>query len=193
MAERNKKPESRDWPLATAVPTPRGAFSWTTESANGSIFKPKLPDQNFSGGRWRGLARGVPLGPGGDTRVPGPHFPCGRGRLDMKATAPQIVDVDTKPPASRQLKTLRAIPEGRRPVVRSSRSCGTSGKKDRGVLSLCCPERVRLRNSARARRPSCWSYWRNIGSPSRTRTCDHSINSRMLYQLSYRGSAWGAI
>ena len=25
------------------------------------------------------------------------------------------------------------------------------------------------------------------GSPSRTRTCDHSINSRMLYQLSYRG------
>ena len=29
------------------------------------------------------------------------------------------------------------------------------------------------------------------GSPSRTRTCDHSINSRMLYQLSYRGSASG--
>src|SRR5579872_1742540 len=28
----------------------------------------------------------------------------------------------------------------------------------------------------------------NVGSPSRTRTCDHSINSRMLYQLSYRGS-----
>jgi hypothetical protein len=31
------------------------------------------------------------------------------------------------------------------------------------------------------------------GSPSRTRTCDHSINSRMLYQLSYRGSAPGGI
>ncbi len=30
---------------------------------------------------------------------------------------------------------------------------------------------------------------REYGSPSRTRTCDHSINSRMLYQLSYRGSA----
>jgi hypothetical protein len=29
------------------------------------------------------------------------------------------------------------------------------------------------------------------GSPSRTRTCGHSINSRMLYQLSYRGSAEG--
>ena len=29
------------------------------------------------------------------------------------------------------------------------------------------------------------------GSPSRTRTCDHSINSRMLYQLSYRGTAEG--
>lgn len=27
-----------------------------------------------------------------------------------------------------------------------------------------------------------------IGSPSWTRTSDHSINSRMLYQLSYRGS-----
>ena len=31
------------------------------------------------------------------------------------------------------------------------------------------------------------------GSPSRTRTCDHSINSRMLYQLSYRGSAQARI
>ena len=30
-----------------------------------------------------------------------------------------------------------------------------------------------------------------IGSPSRTRTCDHSINSRMLYQLSYRGPRRG--
>ena len=27
-----------------------------------------------------------------------------------------------------------------------------------------------------------------IGSPSRTRTCDKAINSRLLYQLSYRGS-----
>jgi hypothetical protein len=30
---------------------------------------------------------------------------------------------------------------------------------------------------------------RKIGSPSWTRTSDHSINSRMLYQLSYRGTA----
>ena len=28
------------------------------------------------------------------------------------------------------------------------------------------------------------------GSPSRTRTCDKSVNSRLLYQLSYRGSRW---
>jgi hypothetical protein len=27
------------------------------------------------------------------------------------------------------------------------------------------------------------------GSPGRTRTCDKSVNSRLLYQLSYRGSA----
>ncbi|SOR27194.1 protein of unknown function [Methylorubrum extorquens] len=27
-----------------------------------------------------------------------------------------------------------------------------------------------------------------FGSPSRTRTCDKAINSRLLYQLSYRGS-----
>ncbi|CAH1671111.1 hypothetical protein CHELA20_51526 [Hyphomicrobiales bacterium] len=27
-----------------------------------------------------------------------------------------------------------------------------------------------------------------IGSPSRTRTCDKAVNSRLLYQLSYRGS-----
>jgi hypothetical protein len=26
------------------------------------------------------------------------------------------------------------------------------------------------------------------GSPSRTRTCDKAINSRLLYQLSYRGT-----
>ena len=29
---------------------------------------------------------------------------------------------------------------------------------------------------------------RDFGSPSRARTCDNSINSRMLYQLSYRGT-----
>ena len=28
------------------------------------------------------------------------------------------------------------------------------------------------------------------GSPNRTRTCDKSINSRLLYQLSYRGTRW---
>ena len=27
------------------------------------------------------------------------------------------------------------------------------------------------------------------GSPGRTRTCDKSVNSRLLYQLSYRGMA----
>ena len=29
----------------------------------------------------------------------------------------------------------------------------------------------------------------SVGSPSRTRTCDKSINSRLLYQLSYRGTS----
>src|SRR3954454_6049840 len=33
--------------------------------------------------------------------------------------------------------------------------------------------------------------WRLTGSPSRTRTCDKAINSRLLYQLSYRGSVKG--
>ena len=28
----------------------------------------------------------------------------------------------------------------------------------------------------------------NNGSPGRTRTCDKSVNSRLLYQLSYRGT-----
>lgn len=28
------------------------------------------------------------------------------------------------------------------------------------------------------------------GSPSRTRTYDLAINSRVLYQLSYRGTSW---
>ena len=32
------------------------------------------------------------------------------------------------------------------------------------------------------------SMFGRFGSPSRTRTCDKAINSRLLYQLSYRGS-----
>jgi hypothetical protein len=35
-----------------------------------------------------------------------------------------------------------------------------------------------------------WESVRNsvkIGSPGRTRTCDQPVNSRLLYQLSYRG------
>ena len=43
----------------------------------------------------------------------------------------------------------------------------------------------------------CWAKTsrqarEKTGSPSRARTCDNSINSRMLYQLSYRGSAGAA-
>jgi hypothetical protein len=29
------------------------------------------------------------------------------------------------------------------------------------------------------------------GSPGRTRTCDKAVNSRLLYQLSYRGTMLG--
>ncbi len=32
------------------------------------------------------------------------------------------------------------------------------------------------------------SQKRKDGSPGRTRTCDKSVNSRLLYQLSYRGT-----
>ena len=35
--------------------------------------------------------------------------------------------------------------------------------------------------------------WSADGSPSRARTCDNSINSRMLYQLSYRGPRRGRL
>lgn len=31
------------------------------------------------------------------------------------------------------------------------------------------------------------------GSPSRTRTYDKPVNSRLLYQLSYRGIGWGSL
>ena len=31
------------------------------------------------------------------------------------------------------------------------------------------------------------------GSPNRTRTCDNSINSRVLYQLSYQGKLLGNV
>ena len=37
-------------------------------------------------------------------------------------------------------------------------------------------------------RPLCLNVRKISGSPSRTRTCDKAINSRLLYQLSYRGS-----
>jgi len=36
------------------------------------------------------------------------------------------------------------------------------------------------------------SYGSN-GSPNRTRTCDNSINSRVLYQLSYQGKLLGNV
>jgi hypothetical protein len=32
-----------------------------------------------------------------------------------------------------------------------------------------------------------------FGSSGRTRTCDHSVNSRTLYQLSYRGTNISAV
>jgi hypothetical protein len=40
------------------------------------------------------------------------------------------------------------------------------------------------------RLPLCNSVCRenNVGSPGRTRTCDQPVNSRLLYQLSYRGT-----
>lgn len=41
---------------------------------------------------------------------------------------------------------------------------------------------------ARAERRDFRRCWEFDGSPSRTRTCDKAINSRLLYQLSYRGS-----
>ena len=31
-------------------------------------------------------------------------------------------------------------------------------------------------------------YEKGCGSPGRTRTCDQPVNSRLLYQLSYRGT-----
>ena len=37
------------------------------------------------------------------------------------------------------------------------------------------------------RPPPQFAFWER-GSPGRTRTCDPAINSRLLYQLSYRGS-----
>ncbi len=37
---------------------------------------------------------------------------------------------------------------------------------------------------------TCWpkGFLLEIGSPGKTRTCDQSVNSRPLYQLSYRGT-----
>lgn len=38
-----------------------------------------------------------------------------------------------------------------------------------------------------------WIFWvEESGSPSRARTYDKAINSRLLYQLSYRGTLEGA-
>ncbi len=41
-----------------------------------------------------------------------------------------------------------------------------------------------------AQNPPKFGVLNQGGSPSRTRTCDKSVNSRLLYQLSYRGSRW---
>jgi hypothetical protein len=48
--------------------------------------------------------------------------------------------------------------------------------------SIVMPENRRLQqNAEKAER-------KTRGSPGRTRTCDQPVNSRLLYQLSYRGT-----
>ncbi len=44
------------------------------------------------------------------------------------------------------------------------------------------------KKSAVAPRISKRPLFIGIGSPGRTRTCDQPVNSRLLYQLSYRGT-----
>ena len=45
----------------------------------------------------------------------------------------------------------------------------------------------RVSASARPRATLAEAGWKGDGSRSRTRTCDKSVNSRLLYQLSYPG------
>src|ERR1700722_18682796 len=87
---------------------------------------------------------------------------------------------------------LAATPCGSRPSGRwaHARAAATDHPRrighDKWALPSSIPRPLTASTAAHENRPYVFEI---IGSPSRTRTCDHSINSRMLYQLSYRGSA----
>jgi hypothetical protein len=53
-----------------------------------------------------------------------------------------------------------------------------------------CPQEpaVIMPNKKKGPFPSLETALEFSGSPGRTRTCDKAVNSRLLYQLSYRGS-----
>ena len=133
------------------------------------------------------LARGVPLGPGGRS---GPSGPSSATRVDVDGVDERLVhlpggcdEARTRPNATDWTASLTSAERQALALRRPGRLSPASRKKYCGVLSLCCPERIRLRNSAKAGIPSCWSYWENSGSPSRTRTCDHSINRCMTWGI----------
>ena len=79
------------------------------------------------------------------------------------------------------------------PIAPVSRYASTLTEPNRYTGRLRKPARVedlrRTAMSAAVNHPAPpVASRKGSGSPSKTRTCDKSVNSRLLYQLSYRGS-----
>ena len=82
----------------------------------------------------------------------------------------------------RRCASASAHPPPRRPCSRKSARAGRASPapKIRDVVGAAQAHRLETK--------VCDSLAHGPGSPGRTRTCDPAVNSRLLYQLSYRGS-----
>jgi hypothetical protein len=97
------------------------------------------------------------------------------------------VDVQCAGPMPRNVRdhpsSLTAKVQGHVVSIRTIDSALTGFRRNENRTSL----RIHL-VSAKACLATAFQLSAVLGSPGRTRTCDKSVNSRLLYQLSYRGS-----
>ena len=104
------------------------------------------------------------------------EFGCPSGATRRLGEGPWVGRAETGSPAPDSARARIARSPGWKPK-RTDRSPGGQGVNQEPTTS-----------HARRAWHTEHRLNRNVGSPSRTRTCDKAINSRLLYQLSYRGS-----
>ncbi len=105
-----------------------------------------------------------------------------------------LTSFETAKPILPKLMLRRTLPEGPHPFTPKSPqpqrrwelSYEVFQNGERGIRTLA----PLTQSNPLAEGPliATWVSLQETGSPNRTRTCDNSINSRVLYQLSYQGT-----